>query len=116
MARPLRVEYEGATYHVTARGNERKKIFNSGRDYDKFIGAAEGTFYSHPVKQKNSSLKIEYLSLSAGFRRTSPAVVGDGESLTKRRTSSLIVTDIRHPPSASETELSIIPYPSFKIQ
>lgn len=37
MARPLRVEYEGATYHVTARGNERKKIFNSGRDYDKFI-------------------------------------------------------------------------------
>jgi len=37
MARPLRVEYEGATYHVTARGNERKKIFNAGRDYDKFI-------------------------------------------------------------------------------
>ena len=37
MARPLRVEYEGATYHVTARGNERKKIFNSGRDFDKFM-------------------------------------------------------------------------------
>ncbi len=48
------------------------------------IGKGElgGTFYSHPVKQKNSSLKIEYLSLVAGFRRTSPAVVGDGESLT----------------------------------
>jgi putative transposase len=37
MARPLRVEYAGATYHVTARGNERKKIFNAGGDYDKFI-------------------------------------------------------------------------------
>jgi putative transposase len=37
MARQLRVEFEGATYHVTARGNERKKIFNSSRDYNKFL-------------------------------------------------------------------------------
>jgi REP element-mobilizing transposase RayT len=36
MARPLRIEYEGAFYHVTARGNERKKIFFSKSDYDKF--------------------------------------------------------------------------------
>lgn len=36
MARPLRVEYEGAVYHVTARGNERGKIFFSKRDYEKF--------------------------------------------------------------------------------
>ena len=27
MARPLRIEYEGAFYHVTARGNERKRIY-----------------------------------------------------------------------------------------
>lgn len=27
LARPLRIEYEGAFYHVTARGNERKRIF-----------------------------------------------------------------------------------------
>ena len=37
MARPLRVEFEGALYHVTARGNERKKVFNSSRDYEKFL-------------------------------------------------------------------------------
>ncbi len=36
MARPLRVEYEGAVYHVTARGNERGQIFFSKRDYEKF--------------------------------------------------------------------------------
>ncbi len=36
MARPLRIEYEGAVYHVTARGNERGKIFFSKRDYQKF--------------------------------------------------------------------------------
>jgi REP element-mobilizing transposase RayT len=36
LARPLRIEYAGAFYHVTARGNERKKIFFSKRDYQKF--------------------------------------------------------------------------------
>ena len=36
MARPLRIEYEGACYHVTARGNDRKKIFFSPRDYERF--------------------------------------------------------------------------------
>lgn len=37
MARPLRIEYEGAVYHVTARGNERKNIFFSKSDYNKFL-------------------------------------------------------------------------------
>lgn len=27
MARPLRIEYPGAFYHVTSRGNERKRLF-----------------------------------------------------------------------------------------
>jgi putative transposase len=36
MARPLRIEYEGAFYHVTSRGNERKRIFFGKADYDKF--------------------------------------------------------------------------------
>lgn len=37
MARPLRLEYEGAFYHVTSRGNERGKIFFSEADYLKFL-------------------------------------------------------------------------------
>jgi len=36
MARPLRIQYKGAFYHITARGNERKRIFFSNSDYDKF--------------------------------------------------------------------------------
>ena len=36
MARPLRIEYEGAFYHITARGNERKKVFFSNADYERF--------------------------------------------------------------------------------
>ena len=36
MARPLRIEYEGGVYHVTSRGNERRKIFFCKSDYEKF--------------------------------------------------------------------------------
>jgi len=36
MARPLRIEYEGAFYHVTARGNERRSIYYSKSDYESF--------------------------------------------------------------------------------
>jgi putative transposase len=37
MARPLRIEYPGAFYHITARGNERKDIFKSIRDREQFL-------------------------------------------------------------------------------
>ena len=37
MARPLRIEYPGAYYHVTSRGNERKAIFRDGSDRRKFL-------------------------------------------------------------------------------
>jgi putative transposase len=38
MGRPLRVEYTGALYHITSRGNERKKIFLDDGDRKKFLG------------------------------------------------------------------------------
>ena len=37
MARPLRVEYPGAFYHVINRGNSQEKLYNSSRDYKKFL-------------------------------------------------------------------------------
>ena len=37
MARPLRITYPGAFYHVTSRGNERKEIFKNKRDREKFL-------------------------------------------------------------------------------
>jgi len=37
MARPLRVEFEGALYHVTARGNRREAIFASDGDRERFL-------------------------------------------------------------------------------
>ncbi|MCF8068312.1 MAG: transposase [Desulfobacterales bacterium] len=37
MSRPLRITYPGAYYHITSRGNERKNIFKSNRDREKFL-------------------------------------------------------------------------------
>ncbi|HSV99627.1 MAG TPA: transposase [Sedimentisphaerales bacterium] len=37
MARAQRIEYEGAVYHVTARGNERRAIFHDDADRERFL-------------------------------------------------------------------------------
>ncbi|WP_428033655.1 REP-associated tyrosine transposase [Amphritea sp.] len=37
MARPLRIEFAGALYHVTARGNARAPIYFSDEDRDAFL-------------------------------------------------------------------------------
>ena len=41
MGRPLRIDYPGAFYHITSRGNERKAIFHDTKDYEKFSGYLE---------------------------------------------------------------------------
>jgi len=43
MARSLRIEYEGAFYHITQRGVEKKDIFKTGADKEKFLGYLERT-------------------------------------------------------------------------
>ncbi|MGL5329597.1 MAG: REP-associated tyrosine transposase [Peptostreptococcaceae bacterium] len=37
MATPKRIWYEGATYHVTARGNHRENIFIEDGDYMRYL-------------------------------------------------------------------------------
>jgi REP element-mobilizing transposase RayT len=41
MARPLRIEYPGAFYHVTSRGNEQKDVFKSQKDRERFLSYVE---------------------------------------------------------------------------
>ena len=43
MARPLRIEYAGAIYHVMSRGNARQKVFFDERDYGRFLEGLEAT-------------------------------------------------------------------------
>src|SRR5258706_2066806 len=38
MARPLRIEFPGALYHVVARGNERKAVFRDDADREFYLG------------------------------------------------------------------------------
>ena len=37
MARPLRIEYPGAVYHVTSRGNDKKPVFLNDTDRQNFL-------------------------------------------------------------------------------
>ncbi len=37
MARPLRIEYEGALYHLIGRGNRRQAIFERSQDSQRFL-------------------------------------------------------------------------------
>lgn len=41
MARPLRLQYPGAFYHITSRGNEGRAIFRTNRDREKFLSYLE---------------------------------------------------------------------------
>jgi REP element-mobilizing transposase RayT len=41
MARPLRINFPGAWYHVTSRGQERRPIFLEDRDREHFLELLE---------------------------------------------------------------------------
>jgi len=43
MARPLRIEFAGAIYHVMARGNGRQLLFYSEDDYQRMLDGLEAT-------------------------------------------------------------------------
>lgn len=51
MARPLRLEFAGALYHITSRGNERRPIFRDNIDREMFL-----TFLGQAVKRFGWSL------------------------------------------------------------
>ena len=50
MARPLRIEYAGAVYHVTARGNQRSHIFRSTQDRERFLFKLEESARRYEIR------------------------------------------------------------------
>lgn len=50
MARPLRLEYEGAIYHVMARGNERGAIFQQNSDRLRFLEKLGESAHTYHVR------------------------------------------------------------------
>ncbi|MES2206215.1 MAG: transposase [Pseudomonadota bacterium] len=78
MARPLRIEFEGALYHVTARGNERRDIFFQDEDREMFLKILEKVIhrfnwycYAYCLMDNHYHLLIETpdSNLSKGMRQ-----------------------------------------------
>ena len=49
MARQLRIQYPGAFYHVTCRGNERQDIYRDKTDYETFLETLADSLAVHNV-------------------------------------------------------------------
>jgi len=50
MARPICIEYEGAVYHVTIRGNEQKPLFKTDTDRERFVEALSDSVVRYDVR------------------------------------------------------------------
>jgi putative transposase len=50
MARPLRIQYPGAVYHITCRGNDRKNIFRDNIDRKKLLEILVHSLMVYKVK------------------------------------------------------------------
>ncbi|WP_091989521.1 hypothetical protein [Pseudoalteromonas denitrificans] len=57
MSRPLRLEFNGALYYITARGNERKTIYQNDDDFELFLNTLEQVCerYNWVVQEKKGS-------------------------------------------------------------
>ena len=66
MARPLRIQYPGAVYHVMCRGNDRKVIFRSEDDRVMFLRLLTRSLNIYSIKlhayalQRVKSLLLTY--------------------------------------------------------
>ena len=60
MARPLRIEFPGAVYHVTSRGNERKEIFIEGQDRKMFLDTLENVTLRYNRKSFDRHAAVEW--------------------------------------------------------
>ncbi len=49
MARPLRLSFENACYHITSRGNRRENIFYTEKDKSVFLEKLNETFNRHSI-------------------------------------------------------------------
>ena len=69
MARPLRIEFEDAIYHLCARGNERQKVFRDDRDRVQFLELLERSCGRYEVSTLAFVLMANHFHLVAQTRR-----------------------------------------------
>ena len=63
MARPLRIEYPGAAYHVMNRGNRRQQVFHSDRDYETFLLKLEEVGDTYQIEIRSFCLMPNHFHL-----------------------------------------------------
>ena len=69
MARPLRLEFEGAIYHITARGNRLERIFASDADRARFLEILSRSLPRFEVEFHGYVLLPNHFHLLARTRR-----------------------------------------------
>ncbi|MEK6528693.1 MAG: transposase [Nitrospirota bacterium] len=63
MSRPLRVQYPGAVYHITCRGNERKEIFKDDIDRKIFLKILSQSATIYKIKIFSYVLMVNHFHL-----------------------------------------------------
>ena len=63
MARPLRIQYPGAVYHITCSGNEKREIFKDGKDKTAFLDILERSLQTYCVKLYSYVLMANHFHL-----------------------------------------------------
>lgn len=63
MARPLRIEYPSAVYHVLNRGNDRRRVFHSVKYYELFLDKLEQFAGKYEVDVRNWCLMPNHFHL-----------------------------------------------------
>ncbi len=90
MARPLRVEFDGALFHVTARGNERKQIVRDDDDRSRWLEWLERVVERHKLELFSFALLDNHYHLfletpHGGLSRAMQALNGSYTSYFNRR-------------------------------
>ena len=69
MARPVRVNVAGGWYHVTARGIERRAIFEDGRDHKHFLELLSAMTERYGVcARQRSGLTLRAIGAALGMK------------------------------------------------
>ena len=63
MARPLRIQYPGAVYHVTCRGNDRQDVFRDDEDRKRFLQMLIQSLNIYSVKLYSYVLMTNHIHL-----------------------------------------------------
>src|SRR5438105_15141327 len=99
MARPLRLEFSGALYHLTARGNARQKIFFSDADRQLFMDTLAGLVFRYGWICHAYCLMANHYHLLVETPKPNL-------SLGLRQLNSIYTSSLQSSPSASGTFVS----------